>query len=429
MDTSHPYRPRVSRETRLLLAAGLTAVAALWLLARFRFPERPVSPNPVPAVLSQLASGPPYDELARQLNQLHERLQPSLLALGAESAAFDAAPRQPRAIALRMRDDLAVTVTAPGTAVAPWSGITIVARDPASGLAVVRTSRVSSAPAPAPWTPRQTSQGRYLAATDVSSVGVSLRPVYLGSLVAVDSAAWPDPVWAVPWHAELAPGSFLFTDAGELVGLVVAGSGAPTIVPAAVVLEEAERLLAAPALRAGTIGVEVQALTPVVAAVVGPPPGVVVTWVDPLGAASGRLAPGDVVEAVDGLTVTSRAEWDVRMARLAENETVSLRVRREGGAHDVAAVSRPRTAPPVNRSLGLAKTTRTPAGVAIADIEPGSASDRAGLAAGDVITLVADIAAPTPAQLTRAYDAMDEGARVIVAVTRGTTHFVTALER
>ena len=37
METTSPYRPRVSRETRLLLAAGVMAVAALWLLARFRF--------------------------------------------------------------------------------------------------------------------------------------------------------------------------------------------------------------------------------------------------------------------------------------------------------------------------------------------------------------------------------------------------------
>ena len=77
METSSPYRPRVSRETRLLLIAGVTAVAALWLLARIRFPERPATPNPVPSVLSQLASGPKYDDLAGEIAQLHARLQPS----------------------------------------------------------------------------------------------------------------------------------------------------------------------------------------------------------------------------------------------------------------------------------------------------------------------------------------------------------------
>ena len=82
METTSPYRPRGSRETRLLLAAGVMAVAALWLLARFRFPERPVTPNPVPAVVSQLANGPKFDDLAGDIVQLQARLQPSLAGLG-----------------------------------------------------------------------------------------------------------------------------------------------------------------------------------------------------------------------------------------------------------------------------------------------------------------------------------------------------------
>ena len=60
METSSPYRPRVSRETRSLLTAGVMAVAALWLLARMRFPEHPVTPNPVPSVLSQLVGRVTY---------------------------------------------------------------------------------------------------------------------------------------------------------------------------------------------------------------------------------------------------------------------------------------------------------------------------------------------------------------------------------
>ena len=105
METSSPYRPRVSRETRLLLTAGVMAVAALWLLARIRFPERPVTPNPVPSVLSQLASGPKYDDLAGEIAQLHARLQPSLLALDVPSAV-GSLQTSPRTAAIRLRDDL-----------------------------------------------------------------------------------------------------------------------------------------------------------------------------------------------------------------------------------------------------------------------------------------------------------------------------------
>lgn len=64
MEPVHPYRPPVSRETRRLFLAGALALALLWLLARLEFPERPVSPNPVPAVLGQLADGPLFSSLA-----------------------------------------------------------------------------------------------------------------------------------------------------------------------------------------------------------------------------------------------------------------------------------------------------------------------------------------------------------------------------
>jgi S1-C subfamily serine protease len=62
-------------------------------------------------------------------------------------------------------------------------------------------------------------------------------------------------------------------------------------------------------------------------------------------------------------------------------------------------------------------------------IDRRSAADRAGLAIGDVITLIAEVSAPTPAQVMRSFTSMGEGERVMLGVTRGDTHFVTTLER
>jgi S1-C subfamily serine protease len=62
-------------------------------------------------------------------------------------------------------------------------------------------------------------------------------------------------------------------------------------------------------------------------------------------------------------------------------------------------------------------------------IEPGSAAHRAGLTRGDVITLIADVPAPTPAQVTRSFASTGPGQRVMMAVTRGEAHFVTTVER
>src|SRR5688500_4634406 len=119
METS-PYRPRVSRETRLLLTAGVLAIATLWLLARVRFPERPVTPNPVPSVLGQLARGPNYDDLAGEIAQLQQRLEPSLLALELRPPTLAPSQTVQRTAAIRLRDDLAVMLVQPGSKSEPW---------------------------------------------------------------------------------------------------------------------------------------------------------------------------------------------------------------------------------------------------------------------------------------------------------------------
>ncbi|HVH55966.1 MAG TPA: PDZ domain-containing protein [Vicinamibacterales bacterium] len=428
METSSPYRPRVSRETRLLLTAGLMAVAALWLLARIRFPERPVTPNPVPSVLSQLASVPKYDDLAGEIAQLQARLQPSLLALDVPSAV-GSLQTSPRTAAIRLRDDLAVTLVPPESSRERWNDAPILARDAASGLAVVHVPIPLSSSPPVPWTPRQPQQPRYFVASDISPAGVSLRPAFVGSLDPIDSPLWSEPLWAAPERTDLAAGSFLFTNDAELAGLVITYRRGLAIVPGATVLAEAERLLAAPPSPPGAIGIEVQDLTPPVASVTAASVGVVVAWVDPDGASSGQLMVGDVIEAVDGRALATRQHWDVRVARLSVGETLSLRVRRRGEIREVALVANAPAAQPASRSLGLTLRARTKIGAEVVRIERWSAADRAGLNLGDIITLVADVSAPTPTQVMRSYTSMGQGDRVIVAVTRGDTHFVTTFER
>ena len=61
---------------------------------------------------------------------------------------------------------------------------------------------------------------------------------------------------------------------------MIAHGGRLAIVPGATVLAEADRLVATPPGPTGTIGIEVQDLTPAVASVTGAAAGVVVTWVD-----------------------------------------------------------------------------------------------------------------------------------------------------
>lgn len=427
MENGRSYRPRVSRETRLLLTAGVMAVAALWLLARVRFPERPVTPNPVPSVLSQLSSVPNYEDLAGEVAEVQTRLQPLLIWLGGPAVVRSLQTSAVTA-ALRLRGDLAVTL-APGSNGERWNESLVVARDAASDLAVVRVAAGLSFSPVVPWTPRQLQQPRYLMASAVSAAGVSLRPAFVGSLDPITSLLWSEPLWAVPERSGLAIGSFLFTNSAELAGLVIPYQRGVAIVPGETVLAVAERLLAAPPSSPGIIGVEVQELTPPVASATAASVGVVVAWVDPNGASSQQLAVGDVIEVFDGQVLTMRQQWDVRVARLSVGETLSLRVRRRGELREVALVAIARVSEPVSRSLGLTLRARSKLGAEVVRLEPGSAADRAGLTVGDLITLVAAASSPTPAQVTRAYESLGQGEHVIVAVTRGAAHIVTTFER
>lgn len=424
MEPASPYRPKVSRETRLLLTAAVLAIVVLWLLAQIRFDGVPVPASPIPAVLSQLGNTPRFDDLAGQLAKIQLRLQPTLLVVGA-SAGDPAAPRQ---VAIKLRDDLVVTLLPAGTTPA-LGDATLVARDAASGLAVARIAAAATMPHPLPWTAGRLEQPRYFFATGVAPTGVSLRPVFVGSLHPVDSPLSNAPLWTVPAGTSLAPGTFLFTTDGELTGLVIAHDRGVAIVPGSSLLTEADRLITSPPGFGGTIGIGVQRLTPPIAAISGAQSGVVVTSVDDDDLPADELRAGDVIEAIDGQAVPSHQHWDARVARLAPGETLVLRVRRGGELRDVKVVAAAPETPTDSGQLGLTLSGRARVGAEVVRVVRGSAAERAGLAAGDMITLVADIAAPSPAQIMRAFASASEGQPVMIAVTRGTTHFVTTVAR
>ena len=200
--------------------------------------------------------------------------------------------------------------------------------------------------------------------------------------------------------------------------------------PGGTVLAEAERLLAAPPGPPGAIGIEVQDLTPPVASVTAASVGVVVVWVDPDGASREQLMVGDVIEAVDSRGPATRPQWDVRVgSSLGGRDTHPSRAPPRRNPRGRVGGERPCGAsPPVDRLVSPLRA-RANIGAEVVRVERGSAADRAGLTIGDVITLAAEVSAPTPAQVTRSYTSLGQGERMIVAVTRGDAHFVTTFER
>jgi len=411
MELSSPHRPRVSRETRLLLSTALLAILALWILARVRFPDQPAPTTPVQPLLTQLGAGASFDDLASELAEIRPRLE-----------ALLAGP------ALRVRADAALQWLdgAPGSTDAAHG--TVIGLDPATRLAVVRVPLLP-VPPPVPWRPGDLQQPRYLLAADPSAGAVAPRPVPVGPLVPTATPLWREPIWMLPAGTDLAAGTFVFTTDALLAGLVVDLAGRRAIVPGTLLLQEAERLLGSGVSVPGDFGIEVQALTPPVARATGAADGVVVTWVDPNGPSADTLAAGDVLETADGRPLATPLHWTARAARAPAGSMVTIRVRRGDDVRDLALIAAPGRPAPQSTGLGLTLRSVPGTGSAIVDVQAGSAADGAGLRAGDVITRAGDASAPSPAAVRRAFDRAPAGAAVLVAYTRNRAHAVTALDK
>ena len=425
-----PNRPSVTRDTRLLLAIVLISVALLWVLARIRFPNRVPTPNPVPPVLAQLAPPSAFDDMSATVAQVESRLQSSLLAIEVQRgpAGRHARVTHSRVLALRFRDDLALALIGADSDTDALESTAIaaveVARDRASHLVVIRVPG-SVAPVLSTWSPRRPSHPRFLIAAAASPRGTSLRPVFVGSLDELVSPIWSGSIWALPASAELAAGTLVFTADGAWAGLTIEQDGQPALASADTVIDTAERLAREGQTRPGRLGIEVQPLTPAIAAGTG----VVVTWVDPEGPATGQLAVTDIIDQVDGTVIATPDHWRARVARLTEGESVVLKARRGDAVREVRVTAGAATGPVDKRPLGLALRTIPRLGAAIVRIDPDSAAWDAGLQVGDVLTVVAGIEAPTAAEASGAFATAPPSRPVLIGFTRADAHHVLAMER
>lgn len=424
-----PLRPSVSRETRLLLSIVVISLTLLWVLARIRFPGRTATPNPVPPVLAQLAPPSAFEDIASTVAQLAPHLG-ALISTIVVSTESGPEPRSAVAQALRIRDGLAIALidepdkprTTAGTS------IEIAARDPATGLTLLRIPPDDSAAVDL-WSSRGPQSPRFFIASDLSVGGVSLRPVFIGALNSVASPRWTGSLWAVPYGAELRAGTFLFTVAGEFAGLAVPHESSIAIVPGELLLNEVERLSRQPNPTPAALGADVQALSPTLAAALHARSGVVVTWVDPAGAAAGILSPMDVVDRVNGNAVTSPDQWEAQVFGLADGSAALLDVHRQGETQQVRVIARAKSARADDPALGLTLRTMPRIGVEVVHVLPRSAAARAGIQAGDIITRAGEIESPSAAHISRLFGDGSQGGSLVVALTRDQEHHVLAISK
>jgi hypothetical protein len=347
---------------------------------------------------------PSFADLAASVAETQAEVAPYLFTVAV--AGHTDSGREGAAIqALRIGNELAVALT-------PIDALQrdkVIGHDRATGLTVIKAQPPEVAE-PSPWAPRQPEQPRYLFAAQAGPDGLSVRPLFIDSLSPTDSPLWPPPVWLPRAPFEAKAGTFIFTADGLFAGLVVEMRGRNAIVPGDAVLREAERVRQAGYKTAGRLDVEVRMLTPSITSAIGEASGVVVAWVDPAGAAAGKLAAGDLVEAVDGVLVPTIEHWVARTARLAPNDAVVLHVRRQQDVFDVGLIASGAN-PPSAPALGLTMRASRGVGVEIIGVARGSVADRAGLRPGDLITSIGAAATPLPAAVTRAFAAVPDGGR------------------
>jgi hypothetical protein len=421
----HPGSGR--RETRLLLATIAVSVLMLLLLAQFRFPEEATRPTaePAPAPLERLAARATYDELAGIMADLERRLAPSITPTAQETE---------RGVfwlpAIRLAGDRAVAVMPSGASLVPDASgeapVAILHRYSRRDLVVLQVQNGASAVPLVTTTLR--SGPRYVAVLEATDRGPVVRPVYIGRTELLSHPEWPEPVLSVGAVQQVVPaGAAIFSLDGGFMGLVSGSGPQVTVVPA----DTLRTLVVSPPASlpaSGAVPFEVQRLSPSLARATGASSGVVVSYVWPA-APSPPVAPGDVIQSVDGTAVTNVADFAQAVESRPPGTLMKLSILRRG---ETVSISVP-AVDPASRAqatddVGLTLRTVPRAGVEVVAVRPGSAAARAGLRRGDLVISLDGSDAPTAAELTRALRTLDEKKPVLLTVDRGGDPTIIAVE-
>jgi Do/DeqQ family serine protease len=241
---------------------------------------------------------------------------------------------------------------------------------------------------------------------------------------------------------------------GQVLGIntmiVGRGQGIGFAVPSNLARRTADQLARTGRVQRAWIGVGIQDVTPEIAneLKVDPGAGALVNSVASDGpGARAQLRAGDVVAAVNGKRVRDAQELIRELLARDVGQTVSLEVIRGGKRYSTKAELTARPEPAMSpapvqqettqsQGLGLSLRELTPeqsvqlglpprALVAIAQVAPGSAGDRAGLRPGDIVIEADGIVEPSAAQVTQA----GSDGHMLLRVRRRDAAFYAAVRR
>jgi len=247
--------------------------------------------------------------------------------------------------------------------------------------------------------------------------------------------------------------SMIFSPTGGSIGIGFA-------IPASTIRDVVAQLEAHGRVARGWLGVQIQSLTPEMAASLGiaEPKGAIVASVVPDSpAARAGFRQGDVIVAINGKDVTDSHEVTRRVAGLVAGKSASFGVVRNGARQSLAVTvgqrkdeqvasadepqqgGTPASTPPTGKAMGLGLSAMTPEvrraynlddnlqGVLITKVDPESDAADKGIQPGDVLLSVSNKAVRTPQDVERSVAAAHSAgvkSVLLLVSTEGTSHFV-----